>query len=132
MPVFKRYQNITHIISARSLNQEDVEQRQGVIHTSEGAVSFHAGDYLAQNLSREFLISREKMERGYRRLTDTTDDEWASYEPLEIDEAAQLTEACNLDGHHGHPGDYLVRGKEGHWIVDRDTFHASYMLVEDE
>ena len=46
------------LIFARPLTQEDYEQREGIIQTSDGQQPFLVGDFLMRHRGREYLMSK--------------------------------------------------------------------------
>jgi len=125
---FRPYRKTTKS-RARPLTEEDYRQRGGLIQTIEGPARFAIGDYLGKDDKGEFPIRRVKVERDYRQITPPDAEGWADYMPFDVREAAQVSEPFELNGQHGKTGDYIVRGSDSRWIVDRELFEASYRPV---
>jgi hypothetical protein len=122
---FQHYRKITKT-RARPLTEKDYQARGGTIQTIEGPATFKIGDYLGRDDKGEFPIRRAKVERDYQQITLPDASGWAEYMPLDVREAAQVNEPFELNGQHGKAGDYIVRGSDSQWIVDRELFEASY------
>lgn len=122
---FQRYRKITKT-RARPLTEEDYQERAGMIQTIEGLATFQIGDYLGRDDKGEFPIRRAKIERDYQQITSPDAEGWADYKPLDTREAAQVNEPFELNGQHGKAGDYIVKGSDSQWIVDRELFETSY------
>jgi hypothetical protein len=127
-PAYQCYRKTTPT-QARQLTTQEVELRGGVIHTLEGPRQVAAGDYVARDRKGEWPIRQERIMRDYRQLSEPDAEGWAWYQSLDMREAAQMATAFTVDGLSGKAGDYLVRGKDGQWPVDRELFEVSYTLV---
>lgn len=126
---FKQYRKTTCTV-ARQLTHADFVARNGVIQTLEGERSFEVGDYLAKDAKGEWPITRAKMERDYRRVSNPDASGFAEYQPLDVREAAQSDEPFTINGLTGKAGDYHVRSGGNEWIVDREIFENGYEEVK--
>ncbi len=69
------------LIFARPLSQEDYEQQEGTIETSDGPLYFMVGDFLMRHRGRKHVISRKHMEQEYCFVLGSR-TEWACYRLL--------------------------------------------------
>ena len=53
------------LIFARPLTQEDYEQQEGIIQTSDGQQPFLVGDFLTRHRGNEYLMSKQQIEQEY-------------------------------------------------------------------
>ncbi len=122
--------------SARILTEQDMQERQGIIHTLEGDQSFQVGDYLARDPKGEWPIRHAKMERDYRQTSEPGPDGFAEYTCWDVRKACQFPLPFTTDrlsgSLKGKPGDYLVVGRDSEWVVDRELFERTYALVANE
>ena len=131
---FQTFQK-TALLQARSLTQEDYQERQGIIQTREGSASFQPGDFLACGVQdEEWPITREHFATSYEQVSEQDIEGFASYQAKDTYQAYQILEPFTLkrskgDTLTGKAGDYLLRSGERMWNIDRTIFEQSYERV---
>jgi hypothetical protein len=126
-------------VRARRLTEEDVQQKEGIIHTMEGPVAFQGGDYLVRGVQgEEYPITPQAFAGLYDEGSMEPDtDGFAWYRPANlIHQAVQIDEPFTVERktggiYTGKAGDYLVRTGQGGSgrIVDHTIFEQTYELV---
>ena len=132
----------TALLCARLLTEEDHRRRHGVIHTLEGPVTFHPGDYLARDtqndLKEEWPVTKRHLEVEYEQITEQDESGFASYRAISTRRACQISEPFTVRIEEGNilvgkSGDYLIWSHDDSIaVVDQVIFEESYQIISEK
>ncbi len=131
---FRSFRKVS-FLRARPLTEKDYQQREGVIATKEGRVSFEVGDYLARGISdEEWPIPGHFFVTNYKSISEPNAEGFCSYHALGTRQALQMRTKFTIQYNRdtiltGKAGDYLVRSGEKVWITEGSIFEHSYKRV---